>query len=312
YSGSGALNPLMNDPDYETIGVGTRIFLGGAQGYILGEGTQHDPQNRMGTVMVRGDCKKMDPEFIRGASFTNYGTTLYVGIGVPIPILNPGLAEKTAIRDEEIYTDILNYGVPRRRRPKVGTVNYSQLKSGEIPLQDKTVKASSLSSLKKARKITEILKKQIEDGEFYLSAPSQRLPSKTKVKPARQTYEVRFVGSIAQPAVTCREDEAISTVAKRIVDRGVNHIVVVDEERNLKGIVTSWDITKAVAEDKGELGEIVVRRVITTTPNESLEAAARKMSRNQVSALPLVDHQGKVVGIVTSENISKLIGGKTT
>lgn len=63
YSGAGALTPLMNDPDYETIGIGTRIFLGGTQGYVIGEGTQHDPQNKMGTIMVRGDCKKNGSEF---------------------------------------------------------------------------------------------------------------------------------------------------------------------------------------------------------------------------------------------------------
>ncbi len=44
YSGAGELNPLMNDPDYETIGIGTRIFLGGGQGYVIGEGTQHEAQ----------------------------------------------------------------------------------------------------------------------------------------------------------------------------------------------------------------------------------------------------------------------------
>ena len=117
YSGAGGLNPLMNDPDYETIGIGTRIFLGGGQGYVIGEGTQHDPSNRFGTLMVRGDCKTMTPEFIQGGAFTKYGTSLYVGMGIPIPILNRGLVKKTALRDEEIFTDIVDYGVPRRGRP---------------------------------------------------------------------------------------------------------------------------------------------------------------------------------------------------
>jgi uncharacterized protein (DUF39 family) len=65
YSGAGELNPLMNDPDYETIGLGTRIFLGGAQGYVIGEGTQHSPKNLNGTLMVKGDAKKMSPEFLQ-------------------------------------------------------------------------------------------------------------------------------------------------------------------------------------------------------------------------------------------------------
>ena len=136
YSGAGELNPLMNDPDYETIGIGTRIFLGGGQGYVLGEGTQHDPSNRFGTLMVKGDCKQMSPEFIRGGAFTKYGTSLYIGMGIPIPILNEGLAKKTSLRDEEILTDIVDYGVPRRSRPKLGKVSYATLKSGEVTIND--------------------------------------------------------------------------------------------------------------------------------------------------------------------------------
>ena len=185
YSGAGALNPLMNDPDYETIGIGTRIFLGGGQGYVIGEGTQHDPSNRFGTIMVRGDCKQMNPEFIRGGAFTKYGTSLYVGMGIPIPILNEGLVRKTALRDEEIFTDIIDYGIPRRERPKLGKVNYATLKSGEVTINDRRIKVSSLSSLKTAKKITKTLKSWIENGTFYLSAPAENLPTNSVCNPIR-------------------------------------------------------------------------------------------------------------------------------
>jgi len=307
FSGSGAFNPLMNDPDYETIGVGTRIFLGGGQGYVIGEGTQHDPRNRFGTLMVRGDCKKMSPDFIRGASFTKYGTTLYVGIGMPIPILNEGLAKKTAILDEEILTDIVDYGIPRRERPKIGKVNYKELKSGAITINDKKVKVSPLSSLKTARRIAETLKSWIENSSFYLSAPAERLPTDTVCKPMKQTEEIAFVNSLMHTAVTCKEDEEIEAVAERIINRSVNHIVVADDQGKLRGIVTSWDITNAVAEGKRKLTNIIVRKVVTTKPDESLEAASRKMAQHQISALPVIDQDRKVLGIITSEDISKLL-----
>ncbi|MEM2936041.1 MAG: homocysteine biosynthesis protein [Candidatus Bathyarchaeia archaeon] len=309
FSGTGALNPLMNDPDYETIGVGTRIFLGGAQGYVIGEGTQHDPGNLLGTIMVQGDCKKMSPEFIRGATYTKYGTTLYVGIGIPIPILNLGLAKKVAIRDEEIFTDIVDYGVPRRGRPKLGRVSYKELKSGKISIKDRTVKVSPLSSLRKARLIAETLKSWIENGFFYLSAPVERLPTDRVFKPMRQTKEIAFVEALVHPAVTCTEGEEIKAIAQRIINRSVNHIVVVDDLGRLRGIVTSWDITKAVAEGREKLADIIVKRVVTTTPDEPLEAASRKMAQHHISALPVINRDQKVLGIITSEDISKLIGG---
>ena len=307
YSGAGELNPIMNDPDYETIGIGTRIFLAGAQGYVIGEGTQHSPPNS-GTLMVRGDAKKMNAEFLQGAAFTKYGTSLYVGLGIPIPILNEGLVKKTAVRDEEILTDIVDYGVPRRDRPKLGKVSYKELKSGFITVQDKRVRVSSLSSLKTARKVAATLKQWILDGEFLLTQPVERLPLDSVFKPMRETQATPFVANVMHAAVTCTENEAIKAVAERIVTRSVNHIVVVDAENKLSGIVTSWDITRAMAEGRKALADVVTRRVVTAKPDEPLETASKRLAQHNISALPVVDGEGKVLGIITSEDVSKLLG----
>jgi uncharacterized protein (DUF39 family)/CBS domain-containing protein len=308
FSGAGELNPLMNDPDYETMGLGTRIFLGGGQGYIIGEGTQHSPKNLNGTLMVKGDAKQMSPEFLQGASFTRYGTSMYVGLGVPIPILNMGLAKKTAIRDSEIFTDIVDYSVPRRDRPKLGKVSYQELKSGSINVNGKKVRVSSLSSLKMAKKVSRTLKSWIEEGTFTLTSPVERLPTNAVFKPMRQTEEIPFVVSVMHSAVTCTEDEEIRAIAKRIVTKSVNHIVVVDGGCKLRGIVTSWDITRAMAEGKKALADIETHNVVTAKPDEPLEIASKRMAQHNISALPVVDIEKKVLGIITAEDVSKLLG----
>ena len=308
FSGAGELNPLMNDPDYETIGLGTRIFLGGTQGYVIGEGTQHEASSLNGTLMVRGNAKKMSSEFLRGATFTRYGTTMYVGLGIPIPILNEGLAKKTAIRDEEIFTNVVDYGVPRRDRPKLAKVSYKELKSGSVAVDGKRIRVSSLSSLKTARKVAGTLKQWIEQGEFFLSAPVERLPLDTVFKPMRQTEATAFVANVMHVTVTCKENEEVSAVAKRFVTKSVNHIVVVDDMGKLNGIVTSWDITRALAEGKQTLVDIVTRRVFTAKPDEPLETASKRMAQHNISALPVIDNEKKVLGIVTSEDVSKLLG----
>jgi L-aspartate semialdehyde sulfurtransferase len=308
YSGAGELNPLMNDPDYETIGLGTRIFLGGAQGYVIGEGTQHEAKSQNGTLMVRGDAKKMDPEFLRGATFSRYGTTLYLGLGIPIPILNEGLAKKTAIRDEEIFTSVVDYGVPRRDRPKLAKVSYKDLKSGNIIVEDKKIKVSSLSSLKNARKVAGKLKQWISDGEFFLSAPVERLPLDTVFKPMRQTEATPFVANVMQKAVTCKENEEVRAIAERIVTKSVNHIIVVDDLGRLVGIVTSWDVTRAMAQGKKVLADIMTKRVFTIKPDEPLETASKRMAQHNISALPVIDGERTVLGIVTSEDVSKFLG----
>ncbi len=308
FSGAGELNPLMNDPNYETIGFGTRIFLGGAQGYVIGEGTQHSPKNLNGTLMVKGDAKKMSPEFLQGASFTRYGTSLYVGLGIPIPLLNEGLAKKTSIRDSEIMTDVVDYSVPRRDRPKLRQVSYKELKSGSITINDKKVRVSSLSSLKMAKKVSQTLKSWIEEGTFFLTSPIERLPTDTLFKPMRQTEEIPFVVSVMHKAVTCTEDEAIQAIAHRIVTKSVNHIVVIDDTGKLKGIVTSWDVTRAMAEGKKALADIETHNVYTALPDEPLEVASKRMAQHNISALPVIDIEKKVLGIITSEDVSKLLG----
>jgi L-aspartate semialdehyde sulfurtransferase len=310
YSGAGELNPLMNDPDYETIGIGTRIFLGGTQGYVIGEGTQHEAQSQNGTLMVRGNAKKMETEFLRGATYTKYGTTLYLGLGIPIPILNKGIAKKTAIRDDEIFTNVVDYGVPRRDRPKLAQVSYKELKSGCVTVDEKKIKVSSLSSLKNARKVAATLKQWIDQGEFFLSAPVERLPLDSVFRPMKQTEATPFVLHVMQKAVTCKENEEVRAIAERIVTKSVNHIIVVDDFGKLTGIVTSWDVTRAMAQGKKDLVDIMTKRVFTIKPDEPLESASKRMAQHNISALPVVDNERKVLGIVTSEDVSKLLGRK--
>jgi CBS domain-containing protein len=111
-----------------------------------------------------------------------------------------------------------------------------------------------------------------------------------------------------QTAVTCRESEEVRAIAERIVTKSVNHIIVVDVFGKLTGIVTSWDVTRAMAEGKKALADIMTRRVVTTKPDEPLETASKKMAQHNISALPVIDNDRKVLGIVTSEDVSKLLG----
>lgn len=188
YSSAGQLSPLLNDPFYETIGVGTKVWLAGAQGIVYSQGTQHCsdvergengvPVEGAGTLALSGDMKEMDPEFVRGTSFKGYGTSLALGVGIPIPILNAEILKRTTVRDSELIGCVTDYSVdyPQKTGKILARYSYEELRSGQVELDGKKVKVSSISSYNKAQKIAGILKAEVEDGKFLLAEPSQRLP----------------------------------------------------------------------------------------------------------------------------------------
>ncbi|HIP34453.1 MAG TPA: CBS domain-containing protein, partial [Methanothermococcus okinawensis] len=323
YSGAGQLNPLQNDYNREkktfnTIGIGTRIFLGGGIGYVIGEGTQHDPDKAFGTLMVKGDLKTMSPKFLRAATIPNYGCTLYIGIGIPIPVLNEEVAKACAVKDEDIEVPVLDYGVPRRDRPVVARTNYEELRKGEVTIEiydsdlkrlvEKTVKTASVSSYKKSREVAEELKKWILNGEFMLSESVAPL-GKGSCKPMKA--EVKLVRDIlSRPPIVAKRNISIEEAARILTEKNINHLPIVDEEGRLIGIVTSWDIARAVAQNINSICEIMTKHVISSTLDEPIDVVARKMSRYDISGVPVIDKSGKVVGVVTAEDLSKLLGNR--
>lgn len=195
YSTTGTLSPLLNDPYYRTIGMGTRIWFAGAQGYVAWEGTQFNsatdrdengiPLGGGATLALIGDLKAMDPNYIRPAVFEGYGTSFSVGIGIPIPVLDKELLKQLAISNDDLYQNVVDYSVPRKSKPVLKRVSYSELRSGTVEVDGKKIKTAPLSSLKKAREISDKLKAAIEAGDFLLQEPIKLFPTKNVTKGMR-------------------------------------------------------------------------------------------------------------------------------
>jgi len=188
YSTAAQLSPLLNDPLYKTVGIGTRIFLGGGTGYVAWQGTQHNPsvartesgvpKGGAGTLAVIGDLKQMKPGWLVGTSFLGYGATLTVGIGIPIPVLSEDILRHALVTDADIYAPVVDYSdaYPNRKPETIAEVTYEQLKSGTVNVQGKDIPTASLSSYSKALEIANTLKDWISKGEFLLSEPVAPLP----------------------------------------------------------------------------------------------------------------------------------------
>nr|WP_321484660.1 homocysteine biosynthesis protein [uncultured Draconibacterium sp.] len=195
YSTSGELSPLLNDPEFKTIGLGTRIFLGGTQGFVVWPGTQFHttkPKNELGvpvtnaaTIAVMGNLKEMSSEYIQAASYEKYGVSMFVGIGIPIPVLNTDIAKRVSINNSQIETSVLDYGTVGT--PKLGQVTYEELQSGTIKIKGQKIRTAPVASLKKARKIADDLKRWLQNGEFEVTKPVQMFPSNTSLNGLKET-----------------------------------------------------------------------------------------------------------------------------
>ena len=188
YSSAGQLSPLLNDPYYKTIGIGTKIFLGGGVGYVAWQGTQHNPdvarsengvpRGGAGTLAVIGDLKQMNPRWLIGTSMLGYGCSLTVGIGIPIPILSEEILTYTTVTDDEILAAVIDYSeaYPNCKPGVLGEVSYGQLKSGQVMIQGKEIPTASLSSYSRAVEIASLLREWIISGKFQLTEPVAPLP----------------------------------------------------------------------------------------------------------------------------------------
>jgi uncharacterized protein (DUF39 family) len=207
YSSAGALAPLLNDPTYRTIGVGTRCFVAGAPGFVAWQGTQHNPDQARddhdvpvapaGTLAVIADLKQVDPAFFAAATMEKYGVSSFVGIGIPIPVLDEDLAATLALTDADLWATVFDYGVAARSRPSLGRVTYAELRSGTIEIEGRKVPTGPISSRAKARIIAETLKSWVAERRWTLTAPLAPLPG-----PGEQGQKPLEIRAQDQPAGT--------------------------------------------------------------------------------------------------------------
>jgi L-aspartate semialdehyde sulfurtransferase len=188
YSSAGQLSPLLKDPYFKTIGIGTRIFLGGGTGLVAWPGTQFNPNVKRsengtprggsGTLCVIGNLKQMNPRYLVGTSMLGYGCTLSVGVGIPIPILDEEILKFTTVTDAEIFAPVVDYSstYPNREPDILGEVSYADLRSGKINVRGKTIPTASLSSYPRALEIAVTLKEWIQTGRFMLTEKVESLP----------------------------------------------------------------------------------------------------------------------------------------
>ena len=113
----------------------------------------------------------------------------------------------------------------------------------------------------------------------------------------------RTANDIMIPMKTIHISSSLQEAAEQITD-GINNIIaVLSKKGKLAGVVTAWDITRAVAKGVCEelsLEKIMTRQVVFASPSDSLLDIVRELEQNQISAMPVVE-DGKVLGMINSD-----------
>ena len=112
---------------------------------------------------------------------------------------------------------------------------------------------------------------------------------------------------MTEEVATIKENADVRDAAKLMLDRHVTHIPVVTDDYKLIGIVTSWDLSKSIATDSIHLSDIMTTTVKYCNPSDTIEEIARMMRKFDISCLPVVDENMKVLGLITTDQISNLL-----
>ncbi len=199
FNSSSYLNPLINDPYASLIGIGTKVWIAGAVGVIVGHGSSHNAlqkRNEHGvpigpgiTLSAVADIESMIPKWVRGGFIKSYGPVLYIGVGVPIPVLNEETAKYISITDDKIHSTIVDFSIPRRTKPTFGQCTYSELRTSTVVINKKPTLSAPLSSMALALEICTELKNAILQKSFLLS--EKVIPIDLSIEPKKLDSRLR-------------------------------------------------------------------------------------------------------------------------
>lgn len=103
-------------------------------------------------------------------------------------------------------------------------------------------------------------------------------------------------------------DTTAGEAAQMMKAENIGSLPIVEDDR-LIGVITDRDIAiRIVAEGRGTdttVGEIASKDVVTVDPEQSLEEAARLMAEHQVRRLPVVEEDGRVIGILAQADVAQ-------
>lgn len=118
----------------------------------------------------------------------------------------------------------------------------------------------------------------------------------------------RSENAVIQKPLTVRKEQTIDEIRAIMDEHGFSGFPVIDAEGHLEGMVTGRDVRYLDLLDARVADVMTPREKLITAPaNTELEEARRILYQNRIEKLPLVDANGKLVGLITGSDIEKRI-----
>ena len=156
----------------------------------------------------------------------------------------------------------------------------------------------------------EVIRRNMTELVDLLASDADLLPSKAAEQISLQRLadreSRRTAESIMEPMPTVGLKVGLQEAAGLIVKSRCNIVGVLDADKKLAGVVTTWDITRAAAEGVSEesVEAIMTRQVVAAEPDFSILEIVRELEHHRISAMPVVS-EGRVLGMVTSDLLAQ-------
>ncbi|MDT8378238.1 MAG: Glu/Leu/Phe/Val dehydrogenase dimerization domain-containing protein [Desulfotignum sp.] len=160
-------------------------------------------------------------------------------------------------------------------------------------------------------KLETVIRKNMEELIDGLCKDADSLPCEVaetiSIQRIASMEKTRTAGDIMEDAPTIAVDRQISDAARLLVESPVSIVNVVSEKGTLIGIVTNWDITRAMASHlpmDAPLTRVMTTDVIFTGPDTPILDCVRLLENHEISAMPIVEND-RVVGVISGDILAK-------
>jgi glutamate dehydrogenase/leucine dehydrogenase/CBS domain-containing protein len=144
-----------------------------------------------------------------------------------------------------------------------------------------------------------------------LAANADLLPCKAAERISLQRLSAkeseRTAKDIMEPIATSAAGDTIQHTAALIIERRSHIVAILSPAGKLAGVVTSWDITRAIAggiSGEAPVESVMTRKVISARPNQRIVEIVRELQQHEISEMPVVNDAGQVVGKVGADLLS--------